>query len=128
MLVSGKVLDASAVASWTAGWLSIQSWVIVAADLGLTLYLPSLARIEVETLRPATAVLLDDLANYPNVVLGQLDPTTAAAVEQRLEQTRTFDVLAAWVAHTCRQRDWPALTADPTRLHRIDPDLPVDEL
>lgn len=128
MLVSGKVLDASAVASWTAGWLSIQSWVIVAADLGLTLYLPSLARIEVETLRPTTAVLLDDLANYPNVVLGQLDPTTAAAVEQRLEQTRTFDVLAAWVAHTCRQRDWPALTADPTRLHRIDSDLPVDEL
>ncbi len=128
MLVGGKVLDASAVASWTVGGLAIQSWVIVAADLGLTLYLPSLARAEVETLRPHAAVLLDDLVAYPNVVLGRLEPAGARAVEQLLADAGSFDVLAGWVVHTCRQRSWPALTTDPDRLRRIDPDLPVDLL
>lgn len=95
MLVGGKVLDASAVAAWAGGGLAIQSWVVVAADLGLTLYLPSLARVEVETLWPTTTVLIEDLAAYPNVVV---------------------------------ERMWPALSADPGRLQRIDPNLPVELL
>ncbi|MFN2494417.1 MAG: hypothetical protein ABR608_00695 [Pseudonocardiaceae bacterium] len=101
---------------------------IVAADLGLTLYLPFLARTEVETLRPPATVLLEALATYPHVVVGRLNPDDATAVEQLLARTGTFDVTAAWVVHICRQRMWPALSSDPGRLRRIDPDLPVDLL
>lgn len=93
------MLDASAVAAWTSGGLAIQSWVIVAADLGLTLYVPSLARTEVETLRPAATVLIEDLASSPHVVVGRLDPDVATAVEELLAHTGTFDVTAAWVVH-----------------------------
>lgn len=128
MLVGGKVLDASAIAAWASGGLAIQSWVIVAADLGLTLYLPSLARVEVETLWPQATVLIEDLAAYPNVVVGRLAPKDATAVEQLHTHTGTFDVTAAWVVHICRQRRWPALSADPGRLQRIDPNLPVELL
>lgn len=124
--VGGKVLDTSAVAAWTSGGLAIQSWVIVAADLGLTLYVPSLARTEVETLRPAATVLLENLTSSPQVVVGRLDPDAAHVVEKLLTDTGTFDVTAAWVVHVCRQRSWPALSADPGRLHRIDPDVQVD--
>lgn len=128
MLVGGKVLDASAVAAWTSGRLAIQSWVTVAADLGLTLYVPSLACTEVETLRPAAAVLLADLTSSPHVVVGRLEPDDASAVEDLLAQVGTFDVMAAWVVHVCRQRAWPVLSADPGRLYRIDPDVSVDLL
>jgi hypothetical protein len=61
-------------------------------------------------------------------VVGRLDPQDATAVEELLAHTGTFDVMAAWVVHVCRQRAWPALSTDPGRLHRIDPDLSVDLL
>jgi len=79
-------------------------------------------------LRPDTGGLLDDLADHPHVVVGRLDPSDAAAVERALEATNTFDVLAGWVIHACHQRDWPALTADPSRLRRIDPTVQVNLL
>ena len=65
------------------------------------------------------------------MIVGQLGTTDAAAVEQQLEATSTFDVLAGWVVHACRQRilwGWPALTADPGRLQRVNPDVDVDLL
>jgi len=73
-------------------------------------------------------MLLDDLAAHPHVSIGQLGPPDAAAVERLLEATGTFDVLAAWVAHAGKQRGWPALSADPGRLRRIDPTLEIDLL
>ena len=39
-----------------------------------------------------------------------------------------FDALAGNVLHVARQRGWPALTADPGRVHRVTPDLEVDLL
>jgi len=62
------------------------------------------------------------------VIVGRLDAADAEAVERQLEATNTFDVLAAWVVHACHQRGWPALSLDPERLRRIDPDLDIDVL
>lgn len=96
---------------------------------GLTYFLPSLAITEVQVLRPENSGLLDDLMNHPHVIVGRrLDGNDATAVEQMLEATNTFDVLAGWVVHACRQRGWPALTTDPARLRRLDPTVPIDLL
>ncbi|MGH3869732.1 MAG: hypothetical protein ACRDQ4_27260 [Pseudonocardiaceae bacterium] len=87
-----------------------------------------MAIAEVRVLRPDAGVLLDDLAGHPHVIVGRLGDADAAAVERALEVTNTFDVLAGWVVHACRQRGWPALTADPGRLQRVNPDVDVDLL
>ncbi|MBV9141568.1 MAG: hypothetical protein JO115_11735 [Pseudonocardiales bacterium] len=79
-------------------------------------------------MRPDTGVLLDDLAVHPHVIVGRLGSTDAAAIERRLEATNTFDVLAGWVVHACRQRGWPALSVDPGGLRRVDPALEIDLL
>ena len=39
-----------------------------------------------------------------------------------------FDALAGNVLRVAGQRGWPALTADPGRVHRVAPDLEVDLL
>jgi hypothetical protein len=95
---------------------------------GLTYLLPSLAITEVQVLRPDTGALLDDLAAHPHIIVGRLTTTDAAAIERLLQATNTFDVLAGWIVHTCHQRGWPALSADPERLRRLDPTLQIDLL
>jgi len=98
---------------------------------GLTYFLPSLAVTEIRVLRPDADVLLDELTAHPHIVLGRLDAADAAdaaAVEQLLDTSGTVDVLAGWVVHACRQRGWPALSTDPGRLRRIDPDLDIDQI
>ncbi|HWR48391.1 MAG TPA: hypothetical protein VN327_12400 [Pseudonocardiaceae bacterium] len=61
-------------------------------------------------------------------MLADLGPAEAAAVDAPQQAAGVFDPLASWVVHACRQRGWPALTDDPGRLRRIDPDLPIDML
>jgi len=128
LLVGGWILDAGAVASWTAGELAIQSWLAVAPVLGLTFLLPELAVTETHTLRPHAGVAVDELVTHPHVVLTQMSPADAAGVEDLLAASRTFDVMAGWVVHLCRQRGWNALTTDPGRLQRIDPQVPTELL
>jgi hypothetical protein len=62
------------------------------------------------------------------VIPGELDATSARAVDQLLIQADIFDALAGHVVHIARQRGWPVLSADPGRLHRLDPTLPIDLL
>ena len=106
----------------------IQSWVGWARTRGLTLLLPDLARIEILTLRPDAAELVEDLTGHPHVLIARLDGAERDGVEVLLEQTGTCDVLAAWVAVLCRRRGWPTLSGDPARLRRIAPDLDVQPL
>jgi len=39
-----------------------------------------------------------------------------------------FDACAGHIAYIARTRHWPALTADPGRLHRVDPAIQLDLL
>jgi hypothetical protein len=86
----------------------------------LTFLLPELAVTETRTLRPHAGIAVEELVTHPHVVLTQMSSTDAAGVEELLATSRTFDVMAGWVVHLCRQRGWNALTTDPGRLHRID--------
>lgn len=94
LLVGGRILDAGAVASWTAGELAIQSWLAVAPVLGLTFLLPELAVTEARTLRPHADAMIDELVGHPHVVLTQMSAADAAGVEELLAASRTFDVMA----------------------------------
>jgi hypothetical protein len=125
---AGKVLDASAVAAWAFGHLGMQTWFGIAWELQLSFYLPAFARNEAMLLHPEAQPLIETLARAPYVVLADLEPSEAAAVDTRQQAVGVFDPLASWVVHTCHQRGWPALSADPGRLRRIDPNLPIDVL
>ena len=125
---AGKVLDASAVAAWASGHLGMQTWFVIAWELQLSFYLPAFACSEAMLLHPATKPLIDTLARAPYVVLAELGPAEAAAIDTLQRAADVFDPLAAWVVHACHQRGWPALSADPERLRRIDPNLAIDVL
>lgn len=112
-----------------AGELAIQSWLAVAPVLGLTFLLPELALTEARTLRPHAGAVVEELVNHPHVVLTPMSSADAASVEELLAASRTFDVMAGWVVHLRRQRGgWNALTTDPGRLQRIDPQVPTELL
>ncbi len=127
-MIGGKVLDASALAALARRWPAALAWFDTARLVGIALYLPTLALAEVRAVRPDAAPLLADLLSHPSVVLGELDSATAAQVDQLLIAANVFDALAAHVVYIARQRGWPALTADPGRLHRVNPNLDVDLL
>jgi hypothetical protein len=127
-MIGGKVLDASALAALARRRFSALVWFDIAPTLGLTLYLPSLALTEVRAVRPDAAPLLADLLAHPSVIIGELDAATAEQVDRLLTDADAFDALAGHVIHTAHQRGWPALSADPGRLHRLDPNLPIDPL
>jgi len=51
-VIGGKVVDASALAALARRRLSVLVWFDIAPELGLTLYVPSLALTEVRAVRP----------------------------------------------------------------------------
>jgi uncharacterized membrane protein YhfC len=125
---AGKVLDASALTAWASGHVGMQTWFGIAWELQLSFYVPAFARTEAMLLHPDTEPLIETLTRAPYVVLADLRPAEAAAVDTRQQAAGVFDPLAAWVVHACRQRGWSAISADPGRLRRVDPDLPIDVL
>jgi hypothetical protein len=127
-VIGGKVLDASALAALVRGRLSAVAWFATARTMGLTLYLPLLALNEVRAVRPDAAAQLAEVLGHPSLVLGELDATAARDVDQLLVSADVFDGCAGHVAHVARTRSWPALTADPGRLRRVDPDVQLDLL
>jgi hypothetical protein len=127
-VIGGKVVDASALAALVRGRMSAMAWFDTAWALSLPLYLPTLALAEVRAVRPDTAPRLAEVLGHPSVVLGELDATAAGQVDQLLLTADVFDGCAGHVVHVTRTRGWPALTADPGRLRRVDPTVPVDLL
>jgi hypothetical protein len=127
-VIGGKVLDASALAALIRGRLSAIAWFATAEIAGIVLYLPTLALAEVRAIRPDADTELAEVLGYPTVVLGELDAVNAHEVDQILTNAGVFDAMAGHVVHIARQRGWPALSADPGRLQRLDPTLPIDRL
>jgi dihydrodipicolinate synthase/N-acetylneuraminate lyase len=64
--------------------------------LGLTFLLPELAVAEARTLRPHADAMVDELVSHPHVVLTRMSSADAAGVEELLDASRTFDVMAGW--------------------------------
>lgn len=122
------MLDTSALSCWIQGFVSIRAWAGVARLRGLTLLVPSLARVEILTLHPDAAEAVEELASHPHVLLTELSDADRNAVVGLLAASGTCDVLGGWIVHVCRSRGWPALSLDSGRLHRLDPDLEIDLL
>ncbi|MGH3868993.1 MAG: hypothetical protein ACRDQ4_23320 [Pseudonocardiaceae bacterium] len=97
LLVGGRILDAGAVASWTAGELAIQSWLAVAPGLGLTFLLPELAVTEARTLRPHADAMVEELVTHPHIVLSRMSSRAT------LPYLGTFLCLRASRDHRCRR-------------------------
>ncbi|MDN5917942.1 MAG: hypothetical protein L0I76_23080 [Pseudonocardia sp.] len=127
-MIGGKVLDASYLAALVRGRPAAWAWLDTARAVGIVLALPSLALTEVRAVRPDGGPVLAELLGHPAVLLTDLDAAVAADVDDQLTHAAMFDALAGHVVHLVRHRGWPALTDDPGRLHRLDPDLEVDRL
>ena len=127
-MIGGKVVDASALAALVRGRLAAVAWFATAKTTGLTLYLPALALAEVRAVRPDAGSELAEALGHPSVVLGELDAVGAREVDQLLLAADVFDGCAGHVVHVARTRGWPALSADPGRLRRIDPAVQLDLL
>ncbi|MBV9140931.1 MAG: hypothetical protein JO115_08425 [Pseudonocardiales bacterium] len=95
--LNGRVLDPSAVASWTEGRVAVQSWLGVAGKLGLTMIVPELAVEEIATLRPEADGVLWRLKRHPQVLLARMDATCKAAIEAIHEHQPLADVTAVFL-------------------------------
>ncbi|MGH4008939.1 MAG: hypothetical protein ACRDTH_12420 [Pseudonocardiaceae bacterium] len=127
-MIGGKVVDASALAALVRGRLSAMAWFDTAWALSVPLYLPMLALAEVRAVRPDAVSRLAEVIGHPSVVLGELDAVAADQVDQLLLAADVFDGCGGHVVHVAQTRGWPALTADPGRLRRIDGAVEVDLL
>ncbi|MGH3722047.1 MAG: hypothetical protein ACRDRI_25035 [Pseudonocardiaceae bacterium] len=130
-MIGGKVVDPSALVAYVRGSVAMDSWLAVAKELGIVLYVPALAVIEVRTVcvvYPNTDTLLSRLLDHPSVIHSELSSAEALKVIRLLDESRAWDGIAGHVILVARQRGWPALTSDPGRLQRIAPDLDVNLL
>jgi hypothetical protein len=128
-VIGGRIVDPSALAALLHGNLVVRSWLGAALSTGMTIWIPELARTEVETLYPRTAApQLQLLAEHPQVLFAEPIAADAAAAVELLDQSAAFDAAAALVVHAARQRGWPVLTADPHRLLRLDPNITVESI
>lgn len=69
-----------------------------------------------------------ELLDHPSMVWGPMTAAVADQVARRLDDAGVFDGMAGHVVHVTRERGWPALSADPGRLLRVDRDVEVDRL
>ena len=105
------------------------SWSTIAAELGVTLLVPSAVVSEALLALPNHGTDIDVLLAQPTVLV--LDEPTAAiraAIDAARERNGLFDPVASWVSAICQERGWPAISSDPDRLRRVHPGLEVDLL
>jgi hypothetical protein len=128
-VISGRIVDQSALAALLRhNNLTVTSWLAVSSRLGMTIWIPELARIEVMTLhRNATPQLLA-LAAHPQVLIAPAGPADAAEAVELLDQAQAFDPAAALTVLVARRRGWPVLSGDPHRLLRLDPNITVEPI
>lgn len=128
-MIGGKVVDPSAQVAYVRGSVAMDSWLAVAKELGIVLYIPALVVIEVRTVcavYPNTDTLLSRLLDHPSVVHSQLSSAEALKVIRLLDESRTWDGIAGQVILVARQRGWPVLSADPDRVRRVAPDVDIE--
>lgn len=127
-MIGGKVVDPSALAAYVRGSVAMDAWTATAAQMGMVLYLPTLAAVELRAVHPELEHELARFLAYPSVFQAGLSQQDAPKVAQLLAESRAWDATAGHVVLVARERGWPVLSADPDRLRRIAPDLDIDLL
>jgi hypothetical protein len=129
-VIGGRVLDATALAAFATGRpVYMRALVWAAVEANIVLAVPSAALGRAWGLVPpeyhdALKVLLD----LPNTVIDQLDPASARESGLLLAAAHQDDIAAGHVAAAARRRGWPAVTAEPWSLHKLDAAVAVEEL
>ena len=138
-MISGRIVDPSALAALLRyNNLTVTSWLAASSRLGMTIWIPELARVEVMTLhRTATPQLLalaartlpsGVTAETPQVLIVPAGPADAAEAVDLLDQAQAFDPAAALTVLVARRRGWPVLSGDPHRLLRLDPSITIEPI
>ena len=128
-LLGGLVMDTSSLVGLASGSAYVHGWSAVAAQQGLTLYVPGAALSEALLVCPGSKELLEFAARHPmvhQVAVPSLELRNK--IHQLHTSTGFCDPVSAWVVIAARERGQVVLTSDPGRLHRLDPDVVVDEL
>lgn len=128
-MISGRIVDPSALAALLRHHnLTVTSWLAASSRLGMTIWIPELARTEVLTLHRHLLPQLLALAAHPQVLIVPAGPTDAAEAVALLDQAQAFDPAAALTVLVARCRGWPVLSGDPHRLLRLDPDITIEAI
>ncbi|MBV9314696.1 MAG: hypothetical protein JO100_13430 [Pseudonocardia sp.] len=127
-MIGGKVVDPSALAAHVEGSFAMATWLAVANEVGIVLYVPALAMGEVRAVYPDADAVLSRLLTHPSVIHAELTRAQAREVARLLAESQAWDGTAGHMILIARERGWPVLTADPGRLHRIARDLDLDLL
>ncbi|HZZ51666.1 MAG TPA: hypothetical protein VFE65_32630 [Pseudonocardia sp.] len=132
-ILGGFVLDASALEQLAGANIYATTWADRAAVRGIVLLIPAAALSEAwqraVDADPDSSELLRELLSSPMVVIEPLDELAAAATgELFIGLHLPPDISAAQVVISARDRDWPVLAAEPSRLLAIEPHLDVETL
>jgi hypothetical protein len=106
-VIGGKVIDPSALVAYVRGSVAMDSWLTVTKEVGIVLYVPALAVIEIRTVcivYPNTDILLSRLLDHPSVIHAELSSTDALKVIHPLDETRTWDGITGQVILVARHR------------------------
>jgi hypothetical protein len=129
-VIGGRVLDAGALVAFATGRpVYVRALVWAAVEENVVLAVPGAAlgrawsMLEAEH-HAALQVLLD----LPNTVIDQLDPRAAQESGLLLAASGQDDIVAGQVAASARRRGWPAVTADPGALRKLDTTVTIEEL
>jgi len=91
------------------------TWLAVAKELNIVLYMPALVMAEVRAVYPDADAVLSRLLAHPSVIHAELTGAQAQEVARLLAQSGAWDGTAGHITLIARQRSWPVLTADPGR-------------
>ena len=79
-------------------------------------------------LEPEHHAALRVLLDLPNVVIDELDPTSALESGLLLAASGQDDIVAGQVAASAKRRGWPAVTGEPGSLRKLDTTVSIEEL
>ncbi|WP_028935479.1 hypothetical protein [Pseudonocardia spinosispora] len=132
-ILGGFVLDTTALDQLAAANIYATTFADRAAVRGIVLVIPTsvLAESWQRAVRtdPDRRDDLHQLLASPMVILDPLDTDTASACgDLMIGLDHEPDVTATHVVLNARERQWPILAADPTRLRTIEPTLAVEQL
>jgi hypothetical protein len=129
-MIGGRVLDATALASFATGrpvYVRALVWAAVEANVVLAVPSTALGRAWA-LLAPEHHAALQVLLDLPNTVIDHLDPMSAQESGLLLAASGQDDIAAGQVAASARRRGWPAVTGEPGSLRKLDAAMAIEEL
>jgi hypothetical protein len=133
-VITGRVLDTSALLDAATGrTIFFRALVVAAAELGMTLAIPTTAWAEAWALAPDDALpSLSLVGEHPHAVLVALDDDGAQRAGLLARDAGSgglaWTVRSAQVVTVALERAWPVVTAEPDELLGIDPDVQLQTL